>query len=410
MRIGGPVPGLRPQLRRWATASGGARAAYPAMAVDWPAQVEGLRYWDLHGFLLLPTLWLLTTGRPEMLQGESGGTVRARRGELIASSTSSALAAPSPVRQQAAFSYLGFILFISVAQAFIWDTVGAEIGIWEFNAAKCTDLGEASVLPLEEVAWLFHHVMKAALWQLKVAELPMTRATGAPATMPAAARWGGNAALLAMTWAGVSALTGDDDSLKCVGLVAAFFAPVFLIVFNLGSRHFASHWRLFLLGWLPPGLWTVVVDCIGQQQDVWYFPPRYLTGIAAVDGLLKLDIAAVYLVSTFAVTATGAIILAAEEELQSEVQEAPKGLRAAQPVDTAAADAARSGSDAARSGSDAARSGSDAGAQANLWDLLLLIVDGAFPTLATWPSRRYLDRFAGRAASAKKPPQRRELV
>ena len=49
-------------------------------------------------------------------------------------------------------------------------------------------------------------------------------------------------------------------------------------------------------------------------QGVWSFPPRYLTGIATLDGWLKLDIAAVYLVSTLAVTATGAIILAASEE------------------------------------------------------------------------------------------------
>ena len=39
---------------------------------------------------------------------------------------------------------------------------------------KCTDLGSISVLPVEEVAWLFHHVVKAALWQLKVFELPWT--------------------------------------------------------------------------------------------------------------------------------------------------------------------------------------------------------------------------------------------
>ena len=129
---------------------------------------------------------------------------------------------PSKMRQQAAVTYIGFILFISVAQAFIWDTVGAEIGIWEFNQAKCTDLGEASVLPLEEVAWLFHHVMKAALWQLKVAELPMAKPGAAPGALPDGARLAGNAALLATTWAGVTALTGDIDALKCLGLVASF--------------------------------------------------------------------------------------------------------------------------------------------------------------------------------------------
>ena len=84
------------------------------------------------------------------------------------------------------------------------------------------------------------------------------------------------------------------------------------ICFNLGTRYLRSHWRLFAAGWLAPGLWTVAIDCVGQQQGVWNFPGQYLTGISTLpDGLLKLDIAAVYMVSTLAVTAPGAIILAA---------------------------------------------------------------------------------------------------
>ena len=87
------------------------------------------------------------------------------------------------------------------------------------------------------------------------------------------------------------------------------------ICFNLGTRYLRSHWRLFAAGWLAPGLWTVAIDCVGQQQGVWNFPGQYLTGISTLpDGLLKLDIAAVYMVSTLAVTATGAIILAAGDE------------------------------------------------------------------------------------------------
>ena len=105
---------------------------------------------------------------------------------------------------------------------------------------------------------------------------------------------------------GIFALIGEIDSVKCIGLIAAFFAPVLAIVWNLGARRHAhvpalawplrawpltpqhtsgamvaagsryiySHWRLFLVGWLAPGWWTVFIDCVGQQQGVWYFPPR----------------------------------------------------------------------------------------------------------------------------------------
>ena len=260
-----------------------------------PTVTVDLSYWDLHFFLLVPTLWLLTAGRPGMLDEKS-----------------------DKLTQTASLSYIGFILSIAVAQAFVWDSVGAQIGIWEFNPQKCTGLN-GSELPLEEIAWLFHHVVKAALWQLKMSEWSLAAAVdGEPAPLAPGARAAGNALLAAAGVGGLAALTAtgaDADHLKCVGLVAAFFAPVLAICFNLGTRYLRSHWRLFAAGWLAPGLWTVAIDCVGQQQGVWNFPGQYLTGISTLpDGLLKLDIAAVYMVSTLAVTATGAIILAAGDE------------------------------------------------------------------------------------------------
>ena len=72
--------------------------------------------------------------------------------------------------------------------------------------------------------------------------------------------------------AALTATGADADHLKCVGLVAAFFAPVLAICFNLGTRYLRSHWRLFAAGWLAPGLWTVAIDCVGAQYG---FGGRY---------------------------------------------------------------------------------------------------------------------------------------
>jgi len=222
------------------------------------------------------------------------------------------------LKRRASFAFVAFILTIAVAQAFVWDSVGAQIGIWEFNPEKCTGLGEATLLPLEEILWLFHHVIKAALWQLKISEVNAVRAPPGiyPAAMSPQVRDFGNVVLMAMTLAGVAALLGQVNEAKCIGLVAAFFSPVLMVVYNLGSRYWVSNWRLFVGGWVVPGWWTVLIDCIGQQQGVWTFPPTYLSGVSMLDGWLKLDIALVYLVSTFAVTATGAIIIAAAEEFE----------------------------------------------------------------------------------------------
>ena len=64
---------------------------------------------------------------------------------------------------------------------------------------------------------------------------------------------------------------------------------------------------------MAPGITTTLIDCLGQQQGVWRFPADFLSGIGV--GYLKLDVALVYMVSTFAVTASGAVVLAATEEL-----------------------------------------------------------------------------------------------
>ena len=58
---------------------------------------------------------------------------------------------------------------------------------------------------------------------------------------------------------------------------------------------------------------------------VWRFPQQFLSGIGV--GYLKLDIVLVYLVSTFAVAASGAVVLAATEELLARTSAAESAAR-----------------------------------------------------------------------------------
>lgn len=103
------------------------------------------------------------------------------------------------------------------------------------------------------------------------------------------------------------------SSVKCLGLIAAFFTPIWLLIFILGSPLLPRHGPRFLLGWLLPSATTVLIDLLGQHQGVWRFPAAFLSRIEY--GYLKVDIVLVYTVSTFAVTGTGAVLLAAAEEL-----------------------------------------------------------------------------------------------
>ena len=129
----------------------------------------------------------------------------------------------------------------------MWDAYGAGLGLWEFNPAKCT-VRDSLPLPLEEVLWLFHHVLKTALYQLKAFELvPAQTAAGEPS---AALKGGVSAALAASTAFGVWALAfAADDHVRCLGLVCAFFAPVWLLVWQFGAQFVPRHADRIAWGW-----------------------------------------------------------------------------------------------------------------------------------------------------------------
>lgn len=285
------LPSHAPSLRGLAglplAAPSGPRALAPAMLSAEPflAPTDWFVYGHLHFILALPTLTLLSLSPP--------------------------LQDARPLQKQSAYAFVGFIVVVGVIQSYIWDSYGASLGIWEFNPAKCT-LRETLPLPVEEVLWLFHHVLKTALYQLKAFELvpaQTERGTPSPELRASVA-----ATLAAASAFGVWALAfSPDDTVKCVGLVSAFFAPVWLLIWAVGGHFVLRHADRITWGWFAPGITTVLIDCLGQQQGVWRFPPQFLSGISA--GYLKLDIFLVYMVSTFAVTGTGAVILAATEEL-----------------------------------------------------------------------------------------------
>ena len=178
-------------------------------------------YGHLHLILALPTLTLLWLSPP--------------------------LERANPLQKQMSYGFIVFIVFIGVAQSFIWDSYGASMGFWEFNPDKCTSREDLEI-PVEEVLWLFHHVLKTALYQLKAFELvPAQTAAGEPS---AALKGGVSAALAASTAFGVWALAfAADDHVRCLGLVCAFFAPVWLLVWQFGAQFVPRHADRIAWGW-----------------------------------------------------------------------------------------------------------------------------------------------------------------
>lgn len=265
----------------------------------WPPGTT-LAYSHLHLLLAVPTIIVLGLGGTPPLH-----------------------TAPPLMRRAGAF-FLCFILCIAFVQASVWDNLGSQIGIWRFNPAKVTavDLsrfGVATELPLEEILWLVHHVVMAALCQMRCFDWlrPSPEALWTP---PRGLQLCACAALVAAFASGVWALcVSPDPGVKCLGLVASFFIPVLALLWLLGAPFWRRHARRFLAGWLVPSLTTICIDCLGQQQGVWRFPPDYLSGLN-IGAYLKLDIALVYGVSTLAVTGTGAILLAAAEDLTAELE------------------------------------------------------------------------------------------
>ncbi|EOD38423.1 hypothetical protein EMIHUDRAFT_466833 [Emiliania huxleyi CCMP1516] len=256
MRVAPPLLHSRPLLAVRGSAPAHAAVMLSPAAVPFDAPTDWFVYGHLHFILALPTLTLLSLSPP--------------------------LQRAAPVQKQAAYAFIAFIVVVGVVQSFIWDSYGASLGIWEFNPAKCT-LRESIPLPVEEAP-------------------PATLAPPRCGRVSPASAAGGWALALS-----------PDDSVKCLGLVALAFSPVWLVIWSIGSSFVLRHADRITWGWFAPGVTTVLIDCLGQQQGVWRFPPAFLSGIGS--GYLKLDIFLVYMVSTFAVTGTGAVILAAAEEL-----------------------------------------------------------------------------------------------
>jgi hypothetical protein len=94
----------------------------------------------------------------------------------------------------------------------------------------CTITTGFSRTPVQ-VLWLFHHVLKTALYQLKAFELvPADTSRGLPSEE---LRSSVSAALASACAFGVWALAfSPDDTVKCIGLVCAFFAPVWLLIWK----------------------------------------------------------------------------------------------------------------------------------------------------------------------------------
>ena len=146
---------LPPLLRSAASTSraGTAQLLVPSVT-DFQAPNDWFVYGDLHLILATPTLVLLSLSPP--------------------------LQTAAPLQKRAAYAFVAFIVAVGVAQSYVWDAYGAGLGLWEFNPAKCT-VRDSLPLPLEEVLWLFHHVLKTALYQLKAFELvPADTSRGAP--------------------------------------------------------------------------------------------------------------------------------------------------------------------------------------------------------------------------------------
>ena len=196
----------------------------------------------------------------------------------------------------------------------IWDNVGAQLGVWEFNPAKCTDvtiLGSLNQLPMEEICWLFHHVLMASLFQLKCFEI-FPREEARP--LPPLVRNVGVVILTSLTAFGWWALVAmETTGVKCIGVVFAFFSPLWLMHWCLGERFVRSNLVRSAVGWLVPGTYTVFTDALGQQQGVWRFAEHFMTGYT-ISGI-QLDVALIYVGSTLAATGSGVVVLAATEEL-----------------------------------------------------------------------------------------------
>lgn len=177
-------------------------------------------------------------------------------------------ARPRPPRL---WGYL-FMPLVALIYTTPWDNYLVWKGVWGYPEGRV--LFRIGYVPFEEYLFFLLQPLLTGALVLKLAGNP-------PSGGPGLYRVIGGGIWLVATASGVL-LTALGGNLLYLGLILAYFSPVFLLQWAFAGDLLAVWWRPLLLGVGAPTLYLWALDHIAiTQEGIWWISDTYTLGIKA---------------------------------------------------------------------------------------------------------------------------------
>ncbi len=150
-----------------------------------------------------------------------------------------------------------------------WDNYLVYQGVWGYPEGRV--LFRIGYVPVEEyLFFLLQPLLTGALLH-RLAQTP-------PTPGPGLARVVGGGVFLLLTALGVLLLALGEKRLY-LGLILAYFSPVFLLQWAFGGDILWAWRRVLLLGVLLPTVYLWGADLFAIRDGIWWISEEYTTGV-----------------------------------------------------------------------------------------------------------------------------------
>ncbi|ETN87523.1 lycopene cyclase domain-containing protein [Thermus scotoductus] len=179
-----------------------------------------------------------------------------------------ALARPKPPRL---WAYL-LMPLIALAYTTPWDNYLVWRGVWGYPEERI--LLRLGYVPLEEYLFFCLQPLLTGAFLFRIAGHP-------PKARGGWIRWVGGGIWLLASALGVLLVALDGPYLY-LGLILAYFSPVFLLQWTFGGDLLVAWYRPLLLGTIVPTMYLWAADFWAiTQENIWWISEAYTLGVKA---------------------------------------------------------------------------------------------------------------------------------
>jgi lycopene cyclase domain-containing protein len=172
------------------------------------------------------------------------------------------------------------LVVIAILYTVPWEVILIAEGVWSYGEGVVTrhlwgvPYGELMFIVIQTVVvgWWGHHWLDVTDWPRDPAGQTEREA---PTTVWGRWPWSLGAMILAL---GIAALVAGERMTYLGGLLV-WAGPVLAVQWSFGWGILTRHWRLLVIGVVPPSLYFWVVDALAIRWGVWTIAPSTSTGV-----------------------------------------------------------------------------------------------------------------------------------